>query len=121
MIANALPLSAKVLTLHPQTFSKGFTEEGEIIAAQEWPIFTQVEGKLQSLKVQNGDNVKKGQVLFETNTSDQNYQLQVLKAQFQGIEGQRLDSYKSPKEAQVAQQNLIIQQAEKDTKTEELT
>ena len=120
VVSNAQPLSTGVVTLHPQDFSKGFTEEGEIIAAQEWPIFNPVEGKLQALKVQNGDIVKKGQVLFEMGTSDLNYQLEVLKAQFQSLEGQRLQNYKSPNGAQVAQQNLMIQQAEKDAQTEEL-
>ncbi|KUO75355.1 MAG: RND transporter [Desulfosporosinus sp. BRH_c37] len=118
-ISKAMPLAVNVITLHPQNFSKGFTEEGEIIAAQEWPIFNPVEGKLQTLNVQNGDTVKKGQVLFEISTSDLNYQLEALKAQVQSLEGQRLQSYKSPN-TQVAQQNLVIQQAEKDAQTEEL-
>ena len=118
IISNSMPLSAGVYTLHPQDFGKGFTEEGEIIAAQEWPIFNQVEGKLQSLKVQNGDKVKRDQVLYEMSTSDLNYQWKVLKAQFQSLEGQRLQN-KNPNDTLVAQQQLIIQQAEKDDQTEE--
>jgi len=120
IISNSLPLSAKAFTLHPQDFRKGFTEEGMIIAAQEWPIFNPVEGKLQSLKVEDGASVKKGQVLFEMSTSGLNYQLEALKAQLQGVEGQRLQTYKSLNDAQVAQQQLIIQQAEKDVQTEEV-
>jgi HlyD family secretion protein len=119
-ISKAMPLPVNVITLHTKDFTKGFTEEGEVMAAQEWPIFNPVEGKLQSLKVQNGDRVKKGQVLFEINTSDLNYQLDALKAQFQSLEGQRLQNYKSSNDAQVAQQNLIIQQAEKDAQTQEM-
>ncbi|MHB8126078.1 MAG: efflux RND transporter periplasmic adaptor subunit [Desulfitobacteriaceae bacterium] len=120
MISGTLPLAAGIFTVHPQDFTKGFTEEGVIIAAQEWPIFNPVEGKLQSLKVQNGDKVKNGQVLFEMSTSDLNYQLEALKAQLQSLEGQRLQNYKSPNDAQVAQQKLVIQQAEKDLQTQEL-
>ena len=119
-ISNAMPLPVNVITLHPKDFTKGFTEEGEVMAAQEWPIFNQVEGKLQSLKVQNGDGVKKGQVLLEIGTSDLNYQLEGLKAQLLSLEGQRLQNYKSPDEAEVAQQTLMIKQAEKDAQTEEL-
>ena len=119
-ISNLMPLPVNVITLHPKQFSKGFTEEGEVMAAQEWPIFNPVEGKLQSLKVQNGDSVKEGQVLLEMNTSDFKYQLEALKAQLQSLEGQRLQTYKSPSEAQIAQQTLLIQQAEKDAQTEEL-
>lgn len=119
-VSKAMPLSAGVYTLHPKDFTKGFTEEGEVIAAQEGPIFNPVEGKLESLKVQNGDRVKKGQVLFEMSTSDLNYQLEALKAQYQSLEGQRLQNHKNPNDAQVAQQKLIIQQAEKDAQTEEV-
>lgn len=119
-ISNAMPQPVNVIALHPKDFSKGFTEEGEVKAAQEWPIFNLVEGKLQSIKVQNGDSVKKGQVLFEMNTSDLNYQLDGLKAQLQSLEGQRLQTYQKPHDAQVAQQTLTIKQAEEDVQTEEL-
>ncbi|WP_407310210.1 efflux RND transporter periplasmic adaptor subunit [Desulfosporosinus sp. SB140] len=114
IILQSMPLSVGVLTLHPGDFSKGFTEEGEIIAAQEWPIFNPVEGELQAVKVKNGETVKKGQVLFQMNTSDLSYQLENLKAQYQSLEGQRIQNYKSPNDAQAAQQKLIIEQAEKD-------
>ncbi|MCO1601697.1 efflux RND transporter periplasmic adaptor subunit [Desulfosporosinus nitroreducens] len=117
-ITNAMPLPVNVIALHPKDFSKGFTEEGEVMAAQEWPIFNPVEGKLQSLKVQNGDSVKKGQVLLEMNISDFKYQLEGLKAQLQSLEGQRLENDKSPDQAQIAQQTLLIQLAEKDVQTE---
>lgn len=120
VVSNAQPLSAGVFALHPKDFTKGFTEEGKIFAAQEWPVFNPVEGKLQTLKVENGDKVKKDQVLFEMSTSDLNYQMDILKAQFQSLEGQRLQNYKSPNNAQVAQQNLMIQQAEKAAQNEEL-
>lgn len=119
IISSALPLAVNALNLHPQDFSKGFTEEGEVIAAQELPIFNQVEGKLQSLKVKNGDTVQMGEVLFEMSTSDLTYQLEGLKAQVLSLEGQRLQNYSSYA-AQIAQQKLIIQQAEKDAQTAEL-
>ena len=119
-VSSAMPLPVNVITVHPQDFTKGFTEEGEVMAAQEWSIFNSVEGKLESLKVQNGDIVKKGDVLFEMNTVDLNYQLEGLKAQFHSLEGQRLQNYKNPNDAQVAQQKLVIEQAEKDVQKEEL-
>lgn len=118
-ISNAMPLQVNIITLQPKDFSKGFTEEGEVMAAREWPIFNPVEGKLESLKVENGDSVRKGEVLYEISTTDLNYQLEGLKAQLQSLEGQRLDKYKSPDQAQISQQTLLIQLAEKDVQTEE--
>ena len=119
-ISNTMPLSVNVIAMQPKDFTKGFTEEGEVMASQEWSIFNSVEGKLESIKVQNGDSVTKGQVLFEMSTSDLNYQLEGLKAQILSLEGQRLQTYKSTNDAQVGQQQLIIQQADKDAQTEEL-
>ncbi|AET69977.1 multidrug resistance efflux pump [Desulfosporosinus orientis DSM 765] len=119
VIIKSMPLTVNVITLQPKDFTKGFTEEGEVIAAQEWPIYNSVAGKLESLNVKNGDSVKKGQVLFEINTTDLNYQSEELKAQIQSLEGQRLQSSQQPYEAQIAQQKLLIQQAEKDVETEQ--
>lgn len=119
-ISKAMPMTVNVMTVHPQDFTKGFTEEGQIMPAQEWPIFNLVEGNLQALKVQNGDTVKKGQVLFEMSTSDMNYQVEGLKAHIKSLEGQRLQNYSKPHEAQVAQQTLAIKLAEEDVQTAEL-
>lgn len=118
-VSSIMPLKVRSLTLHPQVFAKGFSEEGTIVPVQEWPIFNPVDGKLVSLHVKNGDKVKKGQVLLEIDTSDLNYQLESLKAQLTSLEGQRLQSNSNPYEAQIAQQKLIIGQAEKDAQAQE--
>ena len=114
---RALPVN--LLMLQPTDFVRGFTEEGEVMAASEWPIFSPVEGKIQSLSVENGGTVQRGQILFELNTSDLIFELTALRAQAQSLEGQRLQSSRSPDAALVAQQNLLIQQAEQDVQTME--
>jgi HlyD family secretion protein len=119
--AAAKPLEAEVFTVVTKDFSKGFTEEGVVIAAEEWPVFNPFEGKIQALKVKNGDHVGQGQVLLEMNTADLNFQLQALKVQSESLEGQRILSAGNTYEAQAAQQNLVIQQAEKDLATQELS
>lgn len=116
-ISSFMPLQGRVLTLHPKDFIKGFTEEGTIVAAQEFPLFSPMDGKLQSLLVHNGDRVKKDQVLFLMSTSDLNYQLESLNAQLTSLNGQRLQS--TPYNAQLAQQKLVIDQAEKDVQAQE--
>jgi RND family efflux transporter, MFP subunit len=114
------PLEAEVFTVETRDFSKGFTEEGTVIAAKEWPVFNPFEGKIQALKVKNGDHVGQGQVLLEMNTADLYFQLQALKVQSESLEGQRILSAGNTYEAQAAQQNLVIRQAEKDLATQEL-
>lgn len=119
VIQKSMPLTVSAVTLHPKDFTKGFTEEGEIMAVQEWPVFNAVEGKLASLQVKNGDRVRKGQLLAAIDTADLNYQAEELQAQLQSLEGQRLQSIPKSYQAQIAQQDLLIQQGEKDVETEE--
>lgn len=113
--STLMPLQGKLLTVHPGEFTKGFTEEGQVLAAKEWPLYNGVDGKVASISVKNGDRVTKGQVLLEIGTSDLNYQLNTLKAQLKSIEGQRLQNYRNPFEALVKQQTLLLEQAEKDS------
>lgn len=115
IVPTLMPLEGKLLIIHPEEFTKGFTEEGQVLAAKEWPLYNAVDGKVASLSVRNGDRVTKDQVLLEIGTSDLNYQLDSLKAQLKSIEGQRLQNYRNPYEALVKQQTLLLEQAEKDS------
>ena len=115
-----MPLSANVLTLEPSDFSVGFTEEGEIMAVSEWPVFSPIEGRIEAIRVENGDMVRNGQILFELSTSELNFALTALRAQIRSLEGQRLQSSTSPDAALAAQQILRIEQAERDVQTEEV-
>jgi HlyD family secretion protein len=81
-------------------------------------IFNPFEGKIQALKVKNGDQVTKGQVLLAMDSSDLNYQLQVLQTQLQGLESQRIQLSNTYLQSQAAQQKLAIGQAEKDLATQ---
>ncbi|HWQ88484.1 MAG TPA: HlyD family efflux transporter periplasmic adaptor subunit [Desulfitobacteriaceae bacterium] len=114
------PLAAGVFTVAVQDFSKGFTEEGAVIAAQEWLVFNPFEGKILSLKVKNGDQVTKGQALLEMDRADLNFQLQGLQTQLQGLESQRIQLSGTYLGAQAAQQSLSIEQAAKDLETQKV-
>ncbi|NMA67991.1 MAG: HlyD family efflux transporter periplasmic adaptor subunit [Desulfitobacterium sp.] len=107
------PLSGNVLAVQPSSFTISFTEEGQILPAQEWPLYNEVAGKITSLHVQNGDQVKEGQFLMELDTTDLQYQLKSLEAQLKSIEGQRLQTQQEPYTALIKQQTLLIEQAEK--------
>lgn len=113
------PLEAAVFTVAVKDFTKGFTEEGSVIADREWPVFNPFEGKIQALKVKNGDQVTKDQVLLVMDSSDLNYQLQGLQAQLQGLEGQRIQLSNTYLEFQVTQQRLAIGQAGKDLEAQQ--
>ncbi|MGE4273097.1 MAG: efflux RND transporter periplasmic adaptor subunit [Desulfitobacterium sp.] len=113
------PLSGTLITVQPQEFIRGFTEEGQILAAREWPQYNMVNAKVATVSVQNGDQVKQGQVLLELNTQDLAYQLEALEAQRKSVEGQLLQAHSNPYPALIQQQNLLIIQAEKDNSAQE--
>ena len=112
------PLETGVFTVAVKDFSKGFTEEGSVIAGQEWLVFNPFEGKIQTLKVKNGDKVTKGQVLLVMDSSDLNFQLQALQTQLLGLESQRIQLSSTYLGAQAAQQSLAIEQAAQDLETQ---
>lgn len=114
VFSSLKPLEGAVITLQPQEFVKSFTEEGQVLAAKEWPLYNTVNAKVATILVENGDQVKQGQVLLKLNTQDLVYQLEALKAQRKSVEGQRLQAHTNPYPALIEQQNLLIAQAEKD-------
>ena len=120
VVSSALPLNGKVLTVHPGEFSKGFTEEAQVLSLNESSLFNAIDGKIKALHVENGEYVSKGQLLVELEISDFQNQIDVLKAQLTSLEGQRQQAaYNSPQTALIQQQNLLIEQAEKDLLTQE--
>ncbi|WP_019851447.1 efflux RND transporter periplasmic adaptor subunit [Desulfitobacterium sp. PCE1] len=115
VLASSLkPLKGTVFTLEPKEFVRGFTEEGQVLAAKEFPLYNSVDGKITAIHVHNGDSVAKGQVLLELDTTDLVYQLDALKAQLKSVEGQHLQTTSNPRDALVQQQKLLIEQAERD-------
>lgn len=114
LTSSTLPLKGKILTVHPAEFSKGFTEEAQVQALNELSLYNSVDGKIDTLHVQNGDSVTKGQVLVDLETQDLQNQIDVLKAQLTSLEGQRQQAYHTPQPALIQQQNLLIDLAEQD-------
>lgn len=113
------PLEGAVMTVQPKEFVKGFTEEGQVSAAKEWPLYTALNAEIIAIPAQNGEQVKKGQVLLQLDTQNLTYQLEALKAQRKSVEGQRLQAHSDPYQALLKQQNLLIAQAEKDNLAQE--
>lgn len=135
--AYVKPLKAEVMIVQPQTVSQSFTEEGLVAAATERPVFSQIPGKAVTIHVQEGQKVKKGTPLVEIDTQDLTYQLQQLEAQkksllgqqkksiqdmqqqlgqlkgqLESIQGQEAQAYKKPYDAQIRQQQLMIEEAQ---------
>ncbi|HJV46427.1 MAG TPA: efflux RND transporter periplasmic adaptor subunit [Bacillota bacterium] len=139
MIYGALkPLDAELLKVQKQTVSQSFKEEGIVTAATERPIYSLISGEILSLKLKEGQTVKKGDQLASIESKDLEYQLQQLQAQemslsgqekksaqdieqqlgqlkgqLESIQGQEKQANRSPYQAQINQQQLVVDETKR--------
>lgn len=65
-----------------------YTEDGVISFGEEYSIISEVNGTVKELLVKENDPVKQGDVLFEVETSDYQYQLTAAENALAGLEAQ---------------------------------
>lgn len=65
-----------------------YTEDGVISFGEEYSIISEVNGPVKELLVKENDPVKQGDVLFEVETSDYQYQLTAAENALAGLEAQ---------------------------------
>jgi len=132
------PLKAEVIQVDPKTVEVSFREEGTVTAQQEETIYPVVQGLIEEVYVKEGDRVKKGDVLLKIDTKDLTYQLAQLeeqkvsiqgqeqktydemnqqlislRAQLQGLEGQKVEANTAPYKSQIKQQQVRIEEAKR--------
>ena len=142
--ASMKPLTAELIEIQPMTVAQEFEEEGIVEATDQRPIHSIVSGKIIEVGVKEGQTVKKGQMLVKLDTKDLEYQVNQLKAQQKSLEGQEKKTYqemkqqlgqlrgqlesikgqerqgnRSPYEAEIAQQQLGIEETKRQLKNSE--
>ena len=65
-----------------------YTEDGVISFGEEYSIISEVNGPVKELLVKENDSVRQGDVLFEVETSDYQYQLTAAENALAGLEAQ---------------------------------
>ncbi len=107
----AKPLPVEVLLLEPRTLSVSFSEEGRVVPVQERTLFAAAAGRVSRVKVSTGDTAVKGELLVQLDTSELSYQLASLRGQLESLKGQRAQAFQTQPTAQVAGQQLALDQA----------
>ncbi|MBS3885854.1 MAG: HlyD family efflux transporter periplasmic adaptor subunit [Dethiobacter sp.] len=107
----AKPLPVEVLLLEPRTLSVSFSEEGRVVPVQERTLFAAAAGRVSLVKVSTGDTAVKGELLVQLDTSELSYQLASLRGQLESLKGQRAQAFQTQPTAQVAGQQLALDQA----------
>lgn len=114
------PLDVELLEVQPQTVSQTFKEEGIVASATERPIYSVFNGEIKALRVKEGQQVKKGDILIELDSKALEYQKQQLKGQLESIKGQQIQANKSPYSAQVRQQQLVVEETKRQLETSKI-
>ncbi len=107
-------LEANVLEVQPNTIASTFKEEGRVVSEIEQPIYALYSGEVVELVVEEGQEVKAGELLAVINAKELEFQLQQLYAQLKSVQGERTGSFYEPYESQVKSQELLVEQAERD-------
>ncbi|MCF6093059.1 HlyD family efflux transporter periplasmic adaptor subunit [Microaerobacter geothermalis] len=105
------PLKAEMIEVEPRTISQSFTEEGVVVPILERELYSLLGGKVIDLAVEEGQDVKKGDLLLQLDTEEIRFQLAQLRGQLASVEGQEKQVYREPLSSQVSQQKLAIEQA----------
>lgn len=112
------PLEAELLEVKAQTISQSFKEEGLVTSAVERPVYSVINGKIINITVKEGQKVEKGDLLVEIEAKDLQSQLSQLKAQLESINGQEQQTKRTPYNAQVKQQQLMIDETKRQIELE---
>lgn len=111
--ASVKPIKTEVLEIQPQALAQSFKEEGIVTSAIERPVYSLINGTIKRLLIDEGQELKQGDLLIEIEAKELEYQLNQLKGQLESIEGQKKQANKSPYNSQIRQQQLVIEETKR--------
>jgi HlyD family secretion protein len=123
LMENLKGLEADLLEIQPRDIANTLKEEGSVVSEIEQPVYTLYSGEITELHVEEGQQVKKGDLLAVINTRELNYQIQQLKGQLTSLQGEEERALKEERESitrsesMIKSQKLLVEQAERDLKT----
>lgn len=112
-------LEPELLVIQPRDIVKTFKEEGKVVSAVERPIHALYGSEIRGLYVEEGQDVKKGDLLAVTGTEELTLQLRQLQAQLQSLHGEEEKTLREPRQSTLKNQELLLQQARRDLETAE--
>ncbi|MCF8012441.1 MAG: efflux RND transporter periplasmic adaptor subunit [Clostridiales bacterium] len=108
------PLKTDLLEVKPCTITKTFEEGGKVIPDVEKPIYPDYSGKIINLPVEEGETVKKGDLLAVIDSSEIKLQLKQLRAELNSIKGEEAQSFEEPYELKLKKQKLQLEKSEEE-------
>lgn len=98
----------EVYKVKKRLYSQSFKEVGQVVPSKETSISSVRDGKIISLKVQEGQSIKSGDLILRLENKEIDYKIKDLEFQLKGIYAQKLQSNSKSNEAQVDGYKLQI-------------
>ena len=114
LLNAAQGLEAELLEVQPRDIAKTFKEEGKVISEVDRPIHALYGGEIRELHVEEGQEVKKGDLLAVISSEELALQLRQLEAQLKSLRGEEEKTLLEPQQSTIKGQELLLQQARQD-------
>jgi len=101
----------------PRDMAISFTEEGEVVPLKERVVHPLYSAPVKSLMVEEGDEVREGDLLALLDHEELEYREQELRAQLAAVEGERMKLEETPGPAEVEKYRLGVKEAEESLHT----
>jgi HlyD family secretion protein len=111
-IESTKPFQVEVITVTAHTIAEVIEEEATVVAVNDLSLYALTGGKVGKVRVKEGNQVSKGDLLFEIDNRELGYQIAQLNAQLISLTGQEKQMYPELHPSQIKQQELFIQQAQ---------
>lgn len=99
----------EVYKVKKKLYSQSFKEVGQVVPSKETSISSVRDGKIISLKVQEGQSIKSGDLILRLENKEIDYKIKDLEFQLKGIYAQKLQSNSKSNGAQVEGYKLQIE------------
>lgn len=96
------PLTLETAALRETTAKVTFTEQGSYIYDRSMTVYPQISGEVLEVRVKQGQNVKKGDVLAVVSASDYEYQIKTLESNIAGYQAQIQNLYTQERDSKNA-------------------
>lgn len=113
---SAKPISAELLEIQPQVIASTFVEEGKVVPAEKFPVYSLLSGQIITLQVEEGQQVSKNDLLAVVDSTELEFQLKQLQAELASLKGEEADRHKQPLESSIKSQELLVEKAKLDLK-----
>ena len=107
-------ITADVIEVNRGDMAVTFSEDGTVTSPEERTIHPLTTARITEITVEEGDRVRKGDLLLALEDEEMKYQLEEIRARLRGLEGEEQKLYQEPGDAEIKSKQIAIEQAEEN-------